>query len=57
MHDKILYIFMRKKKGFYQIKYFKYSKLKIKLKKTTFLFVSFPTFTLALENMQTAINK
>jgi hypothetical protein len=57
MHDKILYVLMQKKRGFYQIKYFKYPKFKIKLKKTTSLFVYFSTFTLAFRNMQTAINK
>jgi hypothetical protein len=37
---------MQKKEGFNQIKYLILSKLKIKLKKTTFLFVSFSIFVL-----------
>jgi hypothetical protein len=41
---------MQKKEGFDQIKYLILLKLKIKLKKTTFLFVSFSTFV--LHNLQ-----
>ncbi len=48
MYDYILYVFMQKKSYFNQIKYFKLLKRKIKLKKVTFLFVSFHTFDLTL---------
>ncbi len=44
MHDKFLYVFMQKKRRFHQIKYFKYVKFEIKLKKVTTVFVSFYTF-------------
>jgi hypothetical protein len=49
MHDKFLYVFMLKKRPFYQIKYFNYPKCKIKLKKATFVFVSFSTFVLQVQ--------
>ena len=44
MHEKFIYVLMQKKKLFYRIKYFKYPKSKIKLKKATFVLVSFSTF-------------
>jgi hypothetical protein len=48
---------MQKKRLFYQIKYFNYSKFEIKLKKVTFVFISFSTFARLLENIRVTINK
>lgn len=44
MHEKFISVFMQKKRHFDRIKYFKYLKSKIKLKKATFVLVSFSTF-------------
>ena len=49
MYDKKIYIFLLKKKVFCQIKYLNYAKCKIKLKKTTTLFVSCLIFVLQLK--------
>ncbi len=46
MHEKFISVLMQKKKHFDRIKYFKYSKSKIKLKKVNSLLVSFSTFDL-----------
>ena len=46
MHEKFVSVLMQKKKHFDKIKYFKYPKSKIKLKKATFVLVSFSTFDL-----------
>ena len=44
MHEKFISVLMQKKKHFDKIKYFKYPKSKIKLKKATFVLLSFFTF-------------
>ena len=46
IHEKFISVLMQKKKLFYRIKYFKYPKSEIKLKKATFVLVSFFTFDL-----------
>lgn len=57
MHDKFLYVFMRKKRRFHQIKYFKCAKSEIKLKKVTTVFVSFYTFAASSKRVSHQIHK
>jgi hypothetical protein len=57
MHDKKIYVFMQKKSDFSQIKYLKFTKSKIKLKKTTFVFISCSIFVRQLKICEPSTDK